>query len=299
VNTAVEPIETPPAEPDLIDRVANALPEEVRADYYRELRHCRSLPENDEMLRVLRAMQFLVLLIDQAPSRLAHERERLDQLLITAIDNVAKMSEASEAWHVTLQRRLTALPADIAKGISPEAVAGQINENLRQEFVRSGIPRTAEALGVLSENMKIVCSEFSGTADELGNTYRGAAEEARDAVASLRKEISEAAEAAARFTTRFAERFSQAYRWSLFMLAAGALVIGLVIGMMFERWILFSTERVVQPAAPVVQPEPQPPPKPSPAPKAKIKSKQQAPPHADESAPARDGESKGPPESVN
>ena len=55
-------------EKDLIDRIAEALPAEVRADYYRELRHCRSLPENDEMLRILRAMQFLVLLIHEAPS---------------------------------------------------------------------------------------------------------------------------------------------------------------------------------------------------------------------------------------
>ena len=34
---------------DLIDRIASALPASVRPDYYRELRHCRSLPENDEM----------------------------------------------------------------------------------------------------------------------------------------------------------------------------------------------------------------------------------------------------------
>ena len=41
---------------DLIDRIAKALPAEVRADYYRELMHCRSLPENDEMLRILSVM---------------------------------------------------------------------------------------------------------------------------------------------------------------------------------------------------------------------------------------------------
>jgi hypothetical protein len=35
-----------PEEPDLIDRIASALPEKVRSDYYREMRHCRSLPEN-------------------------------------------------------------------------------------------------------------------------------------------------------------------------------------------------------------------------------------------------------------
>ena len=52
-------------EMDLTDRIAAALPLEVRADFYRELRHCRSLPENDEMLRILRIMQFLTLLTYQ------------------------------------------------------------------------------------------------------------------------------------------------------------------------------------------------------------------------------------------
>ena len=42
---------------------------DVRAAYYRELNHCRSLPENDEMLRILRAMQFLTLLMRQVPER--------------------------------------------------------------------------------------------------------------------------------------------------------------------------------------------------------------------------------------
>ena len=54
-------------EPDLIDRIADALPENVRSDYYREMRHCRALPENDEMLRILRVMQFLTLLMEQVP----------------------------------------------------------------------------------------------------------------------------------------------------------------------------------------------------------------------------------------
>jgi hypothetical protein len=59
VNSQAKPIAVP--DKDLIDRVADSLPVEVRADYYREMRHCRSLPENDEMLRILRAMQFLTL----------------------------------------------------------------------------------------------------------------------------------------------------------------------------------------------------------------------------------------------
>ena len=85
-------------EADLIDRIANALPAEVRAEYYRELRHCRSLPENDEMLLVLRAMQFLTLLMVQAPGRVAVERERLEQLFTAALRSLEQLLKSSEAY---------------------------------------------------------------------------------------------------------------------------------------------------------------------------------------------------------
>jgi hypothetical protein len=271
VTTVAEPVEIRQAEPDLIDRIARALPDEVRAEYYRELRHCRSLPENDEMLRLLRAMQFLVLLIEQAPSRVAEERERLDKLLATAIDNIGRIGAASETYHMALQRKLTALPADIADGINPAAVAGKINENLRQEFMRSTIPQTAETLGAISDRMKGVCIEFSTTADNVGHIYRGAAEDARKAVDSMKSEISQAAVTAARFTNEVAQTFSNAYRWMLCILAGGSLVMGLAMGMMFERWLLSPGEPVVEPAAPVVQPAPQPVQEAPAAPRAKSK----------------------------
>ena len=258
MTTAVAPAETGRAEPDLIDRIANALPEEVRAEYYRELLHCRALPESDEMLRLLRAMQFLVLLIEQAPSRVAEERERLDKLLATAVDNIRKIGAETETSHHDLQRRLKALPADIVAGIHPAAVASQINENLRQEFLRSTIPKTAEALSAVSDRMKNVCLEFTATADHLGDSYRGAAEGAREAVASLKSEISLASAAATRFTRQVSETFSKAYRWMLVMIAAGALVVGLAAGMMFERWLLSPPETVVAPAPPVIQTAPPP-----------------------------------------
>jgi hypothetical protein len=254
MKAAAELIEIRRPEPDLIDRIANALPEETRAEYYRELRHCRSLPDNDEMLRLLRAMQFLVLLIEQAPSRVAEERERLDKLLASTIDNIGKMNGASETWHIALQQKLTALPADIAHGIRPEAVAEKINENLRQEFARSTIPQTAATLAVLSGQMKNTCSEFTSSANQIGHAYRGAAEDARKAVASLKSEICQATETAERFTSEVAEKFSAAYRWSLVMLAGGALIIGLAMGMMFERWLVSQQA----PAAPVVQSAPPP-----------------------------------------
>lgn len=257
MKTAVEPIEIPVAEPDLIDRIANALPEEIRTEYYRELRHCRSLPENDEMLRLLRAMQFLVLLIEQAPSRVAEERKRLDKLLSTAVDNITKMSASSQAWHSALQRKLTELPAEIAYGIHPKAVAAEINLSLQQEFMQSTIPETADALRAIADRMKNVCAEFSSSSDNVSQAYQGAAEDARKAVASLKLEISQATEKAASFTSQMANTFSKAYHLTLVAIAGGSLVMGLAIGMMFERWLFFPAGSVVAPAVPVVQSAPQ------------------------------------------
>ena len=68
-------------EPDLTDRIADGLPADIRADFYREMRHCRSLPENDEMLRILRIMQFLTLLMEQVPSGLPSSANALNSLL--------------------------------------------------------------------------------------------------------------------------------------------------------------------------------------------------------------------------
>ena len=90
-------------EPDLIDRIAQALPEEVRADYYREMAHCRTLPENDEMLRILRAMQFLTVLIEQTPGRVATEREQLAEVLARAISTMQATHEAGLAYQKQLR----------------------------------------------------------------------------------------------------------------------------------------------------------------------------------------------------
>ena len=79
---------------DIVDRIAQDLPVEVRAAYYRELNHCRSLPENDEMLRILRAIQFLTLLMREVPERVCIERERLEQFFHQSMETVAELASA-------------------------------------------------------------------------------------------------------------------------------------------------------------------------------------------------------------
>ena len=233
MNGAPQPSEAP--ESDLIDRIANALPVEVRADYYRELRHCRSLPENDEMLRILRAMQFSVVLMVQAPERMATERQRLEQIVAGAIEAIQEIRQSVAAYQAQLDQRLVQLPADIAEGINPKAVAAMINESLRQQFVQSAIPATAEALAFAAAQIKKVTSEFGRSASTLGDSYRGAAEDSRRAVANLESTCSHAMSSTKRAAEELVRVFREEYRWSLYALTSIALLVGLGIGMLIQQ----------------------------------------------------------------
>jgi len=208
VKPAVKPVEIPDG--DLIDRIAEALPIEIRADYYRELRHCRTLPENDEMLRILRIMQFLTLLIHTAPARLATERESLNQ----ALGNCADALEHTIA-------RLDALPREVASGISPSAIASKINESLRQQFQQSTIPLTADALTV---------------AASINNAHHGAAVEANRAIREIDSSISRATKAAEQATADLTATFIHEYRWSIAMIAGIAMFVGALFTLAFDNW---------------------------------------------------------------
>ena len=224
-------------ETDLIDRIANALPVEVRADYYREMRHCRSLPENDEMLRILRAMGFLVLLMVQAPERMATERLRLEEAMADALRALHEICECNDAYRAQLDQRLVQLPADIAEGINPKAIAATINESLRQQFVQSTIPATAEALAMAAAQIKKATAEFGRSANTLGDSYQGAAENARKAIANLESTSSQAVSSTRRAANELVSVFREEYRWSVYTLTGLALLVGIGVGMWYQRWI--------------------------------------------------------------
>jgi hypothetical protein len=249
VNEAPEPSQA--AESDLIDRIAAALPANVRADYYRELRHCRSLPENDEMLRILRAMQFSVLLMVQAPERMATERLRLEEAVGEAIEVLQDIRQSSAAYQAQLDQRLVQLPADIAEGIKPEAVAAKINENLRQQFVQSTIPATAEALAVAAAQIRKATAEFARGAGTLGDAYVGAVECARKAIAKLESTSDHAVSSTRRAAEELVRVFREEYRWSVYTLAGIALLVGIGVGIWYRGWI--DPKSQLAERAPVVQ----------------------------------------------
>jgi hypothetical protein len=215
---------------DIVDRIAGALPENLRADFYREMRHCRSLPDNDEMLRILRIMQFLTLLIESAPMQIVVEREKLELLFATGLHTIKKMIDLSENYQRQLDQKIARLPETITDGIQTGTIVANINGCLRMEFARSTIPETAMALGVIAEQMKKATSEYAAAAKALGWSYQGAAEKAERAISDMNAAILRSAEASRMAAKKLAVNFDRTYWWLIFGLSGFTLVVGFVLG---------------------------------------------------------------------
>jgi hypothetical protein len=226
-----------PFDDDTIDRIANFLPVEARAGFYRELRHCRSLPQNDEMLRIIRAMQYLVLIMVKLPEQMAVERERFDQIVSRSerlLDDVHQFVDEATRQ---IDQRLAQVSADIAKALNPPAVAAEINESLRQQFIKTTIPETADALAVNAAQIKKATSEFVFASQTIGDAYDGAAVEARRVIRELESTSSQAITGNKRQAEELMAVVRQDYRWLLFALPALCLLIGIWLRVGYEHWI--------------------------------------------------------------
>jgi hypothetical protein len=219
----------------LIDRLAAYVPAEARAAYYQDMLYCRSLPEDDEMLRILRVLQILSLLMQKVPDRVLKERELLETLFTETARQFDRSFKSGAESLAQLDRRLAQLPGLIVAGISPKNIVSEINAHLQNELARSTLPQTEEALREAAAKIRKVCSEFGVAADSLGNSYRGASEQARQATTDMYRSIAKAAHSASQSAEELTRHFNRGYRWSVFVLTTLALVLGFAAGIMVMR----------------------------------------------------------------
>ena len=229
---------------DLIDRIANALPENLRADYYREMRHLSSLPESDEMLRILRAMQFLVLLIERAPSEVAGEREKMAGVLQKSQEAMDATQRAIVEYNRKLEHRISQLPIEVSEGLQPQVIAELIGQDLRMHF--ASMPETAQALADISIRIRNSTVDFQRTALQLTNSYSGVAESARLAIDQLQTSIGHATATARGVTLELTRKFDKIHTWMVGALCVAALSVGLAVGVLLGEW--------TKPAAPAPTP---------------------------------------------
>jgi hypothetical protein len=238
MNRQDEPIDRDdPFHDDLIDRIANFLPLDARAGFYRDLRYCRSLPQNDEVLRIIRAMQYLVLIMVKLPEQMATERERFELTVSRCEKLLNEVHDFVDESTKQIDERLAQVSADIAKALNPQAVAGEINESLRQQFVKTTIPETADALAVNAAQIKKATKEFVSAAETLNNAYDGAVVKADRAIQSLESTSSQAISANKRQADELMAVVRQDYRWLLFALPGLFVIVGVVLSFWYHHWI--------------------------------------------------------------
>ena len=224
-------------EPDLIDRIANALPHEVRADYYREMRHCRSLPENDEMLRVIRAMSFLTLLMEQVPLRMVKEREQLDNRYTEIIFIVEKFEILTIQYYRDFDKRLSELPGNIANDINPKAIVDKINDTLRKHFDQSTIPIIAKELADTAAAMKATTAEYQRATKDVDNSWRSAVAAADRSIECIKSSISQASASAKQANADLSISFQKSYRWFLRGVCVTGFMAGFMVSVLIYEYI--------------------------------------------------------------
>jgi len=240
----------PLTEPDLVDRIAKALPEELRADYYREMSHCRTLPESDEMLRILRAMQFLTVLIEQAPRKVAIEREQIADVLARAIEAIRITHQSTTTYHKQLEARLAKLPLEIAKGIDAEAIAAKLSESLRQEFQQTGLPAVADAMNTQATTLRNTTKALAMVVNEFAHPQTGAGPRVSEALSRMKANLDNAAD---HVRVQMSSLGKELWR-SIAVMCGGTLVIGFLLGLLYHQWT--DTSAQTSPAASTTQSKP-------------------------------------------
>ena len=130
-----------------VDEVAALLPEDNRLAWYQNVRPwLRMLPPEDEIAHLAYSMGYLALLTRSTPAIMAVERAKMAALVQRLSDEMTGTVKTTADYHQKLNDRLTALPAEIARGVNPAALAAQLVAGVREQFLKCGIPEAGRLL---------------------------------------------------------------------------------------------------------------------------------------------------------
>jgi hypothetical protein len=249
---------------NLFDAIAQLLEPGQREYFYQRMLYFRHLRPEDELLRIVEALGFLALVIRDAPKAVAIEREQLATILASSIASIQATAQAGQAYHKLLEDRLTRVPKEVLAGISPEAIARAIIESVRQQFVHSGLPATAEALTVVSHQLNQATGDVQRAAGQLAGCS-DIANRARIAIDEMTVSVDSAANTSQWAAMEVLHHFKVDYNWSLSLFCSGALLLGMLLEFSVQSCTLSRSQPVppsavptIQTAAPAPSPEPSP-----------------------------------------
>jgi len=209
---------------ELIDSAAEGVPDHLRAAYYRDMHHLHSLSESDEMLRILKTIQWNSVIALQVPAGIAAEAGKLDRSLR---DNVAALQQ--------VHQRLERLADELVGRVSAEAIANHLYESLRQQFIKSTIPQTGKALTAIAGQFKQAVDGLEKATPKIVAAHGHAALAAQQAMREMKSAIAEASATARQAAAELSRTFLHEYRWALGVLLVFAAVLGFWLGILAVR----------------------------------------------------------------
>lgn len=220
-------------EPTLFDSLSRLVPKDLQAAYYRVLAHARTLSPDDEMLRILEAMGILALLTRHTPKDIADERERFQEMLDAHLRFSDEAQQKMLSYVRELESRLCDLPSEIEAGLDPSEIAKLLGESLRQNFLRSGVPDTTNALQATSAAMMAAQKELSTALRNLSDPHWGVAARVENANDRLTYSLESRAKTV---DALMREWKTDLLRLWIPLIAGATLLIGLLGGMSIQAY---------------------------------------------------------------
>lgn len=254
MNDELKIAASPNGDADFIDEIAELLPPEQRALWYRDMAHLRRLPADDELLRIARAMGFLALITRQVPVEIASERQKLAATVKEAVSSIEALRHDTAAFHQEIENRLAKLPNEIAEGVNPKSIAAILGESLRQQFMQSGLPETSKALALIAKQTGQAATEFDYSSRQMVENCRNTTKEFCDDFRGMQTMIRVTTREATEAAQALRQRFLREYKWSVLTLCTVALMLAFSLGIVWQHWR--EKPQIAPTAAPVLSQTP-------------------------------------------
>jgi hypothetical protein len=110
-----------------------------------------------------------------------------------------------------------------------------ITESLRQQFVHTGLPATADALTAISRQLTEATADFQRSASRL-SACAGLAEHARGAIDQVSTSVAKATDSAQRSVAVLTQQVRVEWTRAVWLLCGAAWLFGTLGGVVFEQW---------------------------------------------------------------
>jgi hypothetical protein len=235
--------------PSALSSLAARLTEpEDRETYAALMSYFNSLPQQDEMFRLVELLGLLTLAGQHIPDAIA---EMLVELRAQAT--------AASNYHAQVDARLASLPDEIADGVDIDALAKDMAESLRQQLAATGLETTANLLRNSSR-------EITALSGQISASLKPAAQEYKSVTATISSELARLTLASNELRKHNAQLIANERSnnwWLLGVMMLAILLAGIVAGISMEKSgttdalvnLGTQVERIQTPvAAPIVAP---------------------------------------------